>query len=121
MSAATATVTGSYRQASESEFLAADDLPVDRDVCLTIAGASIDNVTSPTNKTKKMVCLSFEKTPKKLALNRTNGRTIAKITGSTQVEDWTGAKICLYRTTIKAFGDPQLPAIRVRLPEQVSR
>ncbi|MCU7836134.1 MAG: hypothetical protein KZQ83_12910 [gamma proteobacterium symbiont of Taylorina sp.] len=118
MSAAVAgQVTGSYRQASESEFLAADDLPVDRDICLTIAGASIEKVTSPNNRVKDMVCLSFEKTPKKLALNRTNGRSIAKITRSTQVEDWPGSQVCLYRTTIKAFGDPQLPAIRVRLPK----
>jgi len=110
-------VTGSYRQASESEFLAADDLPMDRDICLTISGASIEQVTSPNNRKKEMICLSFEKTPKKLALNRTNGRSIAKIADNTQVEVWTGVKICLYRTTIKAFGDPKLPAIRVRLPQ----
>jgi hypothetical protein len=114
-------VKGSYRQLADSDFLAADDLQPGKDVLVTIAGASIEMVTSPNNKTKQMICLSFEKAKKKLALNRTNGRAIAKIAGDTAVEKWTGIKICLYRTTIKAFGDPQLPAIRVKAPGEVKQ
>ena len=120
-------VTGSYRQLADSEFLAADDLQSGKDVLVTIAGASIEMVTSPNNQKKQMICLSFEssktgqKLGKKLALNRTNGRQIAKIAGDTAVEKWAGVKICLYRTAIKAFGDPQLPCIRVKAPTEVSK
>ncbi len=106
------TVKGSYRQLVESEFLAADDI-IDN-ITVEISGASIETVTSPNNQKKQMICLSFKGARKKLALNRTNGRAIAKIAGTPKVEEWTGVKICLYRTTIKAFGDPQLPAIRVK-------
>lgn len=103
---------GSFNQCSDSPHLCADDIT--HDVALEISGATKEEVTSPNNKKKTMICLSFKGAKKKLPLNKTNGKIIAKIAGSPAVENWIGANVILYRSYIKAFGDPELPCIRVR-------
>lgn len=70
------------------------------------------------NQKKQMKFLSFETAPKKLVLNLTNDRNIAKFTECTQIEDWNSYNICLYRTTKKVFGAPNLPAIRFRASKE---
>ena len=42
---------------------------------------------------------------KPMILNRTNCKTIAKLHGSPEVEDWVGKKIQIYATTTKVAGE----------------
>ena len=108
-------ITGSYRLPDESNFLAADDLPSDENktIALTITNATKEVVTSPTNQQREKVCLHFEETSKILALNKTNARSISRVLKN-EIKNWFGAKIYIYRTTTKAFGNDQLPCIRIK-------
>lgn len=49
---------------------------------------------------------------RKLVLNKTNAKTIAKLHGS-ETDDWVGGKIVLFPTTCMAFGE-SVGCIRVR-------
>jgi hypothetical protein len=56
--------------------------------------------------------LYFQKATKGLVLNRTNAMTIAGLYGD-ESDDWTGKRISIYPTRIRAFGAMQ-DTIRVR-------
>ena len=58
--------------------------------------------------------IGFEKTDKLLVLNRTNTRLIRIATGNSKPEGWIGKSIVVYPVRIKAFGEDNLAAIRVR-------
>jgi len=108
-------VTGSYRTATDSNYLAADDFNSNgKLVSLTIEKGCFEEVTSPNNRKKRMLCLHFKETNKALAVNATNAVTITKALGTNQVSEWKGKKISLYRTTVKAFGNPEMPCVRVK-------
>ncbi len=64
-------------------------------------------------KTKKPLCYFKEsKSGKPLALNATNGRTIAGLYGN-NTDEWLGKRITLYPTTTQMGGET-VEAIRVR-------
>ena len=107
-------VTGSYRLASDSKHLAADDLNTDgKPISLTIEKGVFEEVISPGNRKKSMLCLHFIGATKALAVNATNAKAITQILGTNQVSEWKGKKVSLFRTTIKAFGNDNMPCIRV--------
>ncbi len=108
-------VKGTYRRFIPSRFLAADDLPPDQEFDLTITGATLEEVEDPASRGKKLVSLHFRETEKLLALNKTNARAIARITGTPVVEQWAGHKIRLRREMVRAFGE-EVPAVRVVVP-----
>ena len=56
----------------------------------------------------------FEEDHKGLVCNKTNAKTIARVTGSEDFEDWTGKKISLYRAEVEFQGD-MVEAIRVKV------
>lgn len=60
--------------------------------------------------------LEFEKTPKKLVLNNTNKRLCKVSTGESRPENWPGHKIEIYPASINAFGEKNLPCLRIKLP-----
>ncbi len=109
------TVAGSYRKFIPGRFLAADDLPPGREVTLTITGASLEVIDDPAQRGKQLLSLHFEETPKLLGLNKTNAAAIARLTGTPEVEKWTGHKITIHREDVKAFGQT-VPAVRVVVP-----
>ena len=51
---------------------------------------------------------------KPMILNKTNQKRIQKITGTPYIEEWTGVKITLYGTHIKAFGEEKVECLRIR-------
>ena len=55
----------------------------------------------------------YLKETKPMVANSTNLRSIARICGSPYIEDWTGNKITLFVTQVKAFGEMH-DAIRVK-------
>ena len=107
-------VTGSYRTAQESKHLAADDFNSNgKPILLTIIDGVFEEVISPGNRKKNMCVIHFKETKKGLALNTTNAKTISAILGTNQIAEWKDKKIKLFRTTVKAFGNPAMPCVRV--------
>ncbi len=93
-------------EAFPSKYLAAADLEGDRIVKIT----HVD--TAEFDGKPKLVC-HFAGEKKGLALNKTNFKTIVKITGQDDTDDWTGCEICIYPTMVDFQGD-QVDAIRIK-------
>lgn len=102
-----------------SRFLSADDLPAQDDLILTIKGVKVERLNTgdfaagrPVKEDKLIV--EFHEASKSLALNKTNALTIKRVLGNLDdTEEWTGRRIALYRTNVKAFGE-LVAAVRVR-------
>ena len=103
------------------EYLCAADLQ-GRDVTLTIHSLSQDQLRVENGTEDKWILRFAEmearhrKDPneiaKKLVLNKTNAKTIAKLLGN-ETDGWKGQPITMYPTTCKAFGEV-VDCIRVR-------
>lgn len=103
-----------YKNLGLFPYIEGDSL-LSKPTVLTMTGVANETVPVPsTNKTKEVVTLSFKETDKRLILNKTNARTIAKLFGG-ETDGWLGKPIELYSEAIKAFGQMH-NAVRVRKP-----
>lgn len=104
-----------------SEYIRCDDLD-GRDVNLHVARVQMDTLKTERGSERKPVVFFQEmearhrqdrtKDNKKLVLNVTNAKTIAKLYGN-ETDDWAGKPITLFGTTCEAFGET-VTCIRVR-------
>jgi hypothetical protein len=94
-----------------TDFIAAVELK-GREVTLTITSVKIEQVRMAGGAKQPKPVLTFERTKKKLALNKTNAGTIAELYGS-EAEKWVGHPITIYPTTTQ-FGRETVPCIRVK-------
>lgn len=94
-----------------SDYLAAEEFK-GKDVTLTIKDVRKDSLKLKDGGEEQKWIITFEKTPKKLVLNKTNASTIAKLHGS-EAREWIGKPVTFYPTTCSAFGQ-QVDCIRVR-------
>ena len=94
-----------------SEYLAAADLQ-GRDVNLTIDHVELADLQTQGGKKTRKPIIYFQRTPKKMVLNKTVAKTIKGIYGG-KVEGWRGKKITVFPTTCEAFGNI-VECIRVR-------
>lgn len=85
---------------------------------LEIAGVTRGELTGEKNRKTKKPMVSFVGEPKKLALNKTNGKAVAALYGN-DTEAWVGERITVFATTTE-FGGETVDCIRVRpqRPEQ---
>jgi len=82
-----------------------------KDLTVTIEKVLVEDVVSERGTEKcKVIHLKGQKP---MILNATNSKTIAKVTESPYIEDWSGKQITLYVAKIKAFGDV-VECLRVR-------
>jgi len=95
----------------EKEFLYAFDLD-GRDVTVTIERCTGGEITGDNGRKSKKPMLSFVGKRKKLALNKTNGATIAALYG-VRTKAWAGKSITLYPTTT-TFGKDTVECVRIR-------
>lgn len=104
-----------YRLMYPSDFLSAADFK-GREAHVTIKHVSVDElpVAGSTKKERRPV-VQFTETPKRLVLNKTNAKTIAKLLG-VYTADWIGKRVALY-PTMTNFGKERVECVRVR--EQV--
>jgi hypothetical protein len=107
----------------EKEFLFAFDLD-GRDVTVVIDKVVGGEIIGESGRKSKKPMATFVGKKKKLALNKTNGATIAAMYG-TRTENWSGKAITLYPTTT-TFGKDTVECIRVRpvvpqVPQQGAR
>lgn len=92
-----------------SDYLKAADLN-ERPVNVTVKAVKIEEVGR--DKDQKPV-LYFQGKTKGMVLNKTNSRTIAKIVGSEETDDWNGVEIQLYPTETEFAGE-MVDCIRIR-------
>lgn len=93
------------------EYLSAEMLPSDRPVVLTIREVKEETVAGPRGETVKVI-VGFKERPKKLILNKTNARLLAKEL-TPETDNWIGATVTLGVETVKV-GRSVVPSIRVR-------
>lgn len=94
-----------------SKYLKASDLPGEGTQSFTIEKIEIEEIGK--DKDQKPV-IHFEESEKALVCNKTNWKTIAKVTASDDSDNWIGTKINLYRAEVEFQGE-MIEAIRVSL------
>lgn len=98
-------------QVFPSKYVAAADLN-GKTVALTIKTVTMEEMTTHDSKKVQKPVVWFEKATKGFVLNLTNAKIIAALYGD-ETDDWTGKRIAIYPTRVKAFGQMQ-DCIRVR-------
>lgn len=102
-----------WRTAMEDkDFLFAFNLD-GKEFTLTIRSVAGGVITGDKGKTNKKPIATFVETPKKLALNTTNCKTIQAIYGTGDMAAWSGKRITLY-PTVTQMGGETVDCIRVR-------
>ena len=94
-----------------SKYVAAEDLN-GKPITLTITTCTLEEMQSHDNQKVSKPVVYFAKATKGLVLNRTNATIIADLYGD-ETDAWTGKRITIYPTRVKAFGKT-VDAIRVR-------
>lgn len=103
-----------WKQLQNNDWIGAYALQDGQDLTLTIDKAMQEQVTG--NNGKREMCLTVhwvERDYKPMIVNRTNAKTITKVTGSPYIEDWHGKAITLYVDTTRLGGDI-VECLRVR-------
>jgi hypothetical protein len=95
----------------QSKYLKVSDLPEDSALPVTIRKVAVEEIGM--ERDRKPV-IYFQDLEKSLVLNKTNAKTIAKLTGSGEMDDWVGTTIYLYRAEVEFQGET-VEAIRVKL------
>lgn len=96
----------------DKDYLGSHNLEPGEEMLLTIAKfVGEEEITTTEGKSTKQVIYFKENVPK-MILNITNGNTLANLYG-THPDGWTGKKIQIYATKVKAFGKTQ-DALRIR-------
>ena len=101
-----------------SKFLKKEDC--EPPVLVTISHVSEENIAQEGAPSELKWCLHFNEFDKPMVLNSTNGQLIARITGTEEMEEWTGRKIVLFHDSNVSFGGKLIGGIRVRAPKNQS-
>lgn len=99
----------------QSRFLTKDD--VTPPVTVTIKSCELLNVALESQVSEEKWCLHFKELDKPLVLNHTNGQLIEMITGTDDLDAWTGQKIVLYNDKTISFAGKITGGIRCRGPK----
>jgi hypothetical protein len=83
-----------------------------KDATLTIREVFLERMPNDKGVEEVRGILSFDKTDKQLAINKTNGLALRAMFGP-QVQSWIGKRVTLYPTQDR-FGGKMVDAIRVR-------
>ena len=114
-------MTANLKATLGPQFLYADDMLRDGnwiEVKLTIARfIEANTVKGADGKLVEKDAIGFEGTDKMLVLNATNRRLIKIATGSSKPDGWIGKRIALYPVSINAFGQSNIPCIRIRIED----
>lgn len=108
-----------WKKLENPDFIGAYTLEEGKDFIVTIDIVKRTMVTGIGGK-KEECTVAYLKGQKPFILNRTNMKTISKIYGTPYIEDWAGKQITLYVARVKAFGEDDVEALRVR-PEKPSK
>jgi hypothetical protein len=104
-------MTMKISQVFPSKYITAADLN-GKSFTLTIRTVTLEEMQTHDNKQVRKPVVWFEKAEKGFVMNVTNAHIIVALYGD-ETSGWTGKRITLYPTKVKAFGAMQ-DAIRVR-------
>lgn len=96
-----------------SKYLKADDLQ-GKDVVVKIAKVTMEEFDSDRGGNESKLIIAFAGKDKTLVCNKTNAKTIAKVLGSDETDDWIGKCITIGPREVEFQGE-QVWAIRVSL------
>ena len=100
-----------YKAMYDRDYIYAFDL-LGKDVIVTISKVTAGELISAGGRKSKKPIVHFHGKDKGLALNKTNGKTIAALYGN-DTEAWVGKRVTLYPTTT-SMGGETMECIRIR-------
>lgn len=84
---------------------------------LTIKEWKKEDVSMENQPASMKYVLYFEEEEKGLVLNNTNGKRIARVSGSVDFDNWPGTKVVLYNDPDVEFAGKTVGGIRIRAPK----
>lgn len=102
-----------FRKMYDSDWLHEYDLKAD-EVTVEITAVEAGELKTQGGK-KKAPVVRFKGADKALALNKTNGKSIAALYGN-DTSDWIGKSVTLFRSTTQ-FGSDTVKCIRIKKPQ----
>jgi len=102
-----------WKKLENPDYIGAYSLEPTKDLTVTIEKVVREMITGTGGK-KEECSVAYLVGQKPMILNRTNQKTIAKVTGTPYIEEWKGKQITLYIAHIKAFGEDNVECLRVR-------
>lgn len=103
-----------------SKFISGDDLAASGPKTLTIQRIYQDEAVNNEGKKSTVWTIQFAEARKPMILNKSNAKTIAKIYGSTEANDWIGKRITIMHRVGMAYGDiKNLVTVKPELPPPV--
>lgn len=104
-----------YELLFPSDYLRAAEFVVHGPQTMTIQEVLQEELQLVGGRKETKPIVRFEGTKKKLVLNKTNAKAIAKIVGSAETRDWHGRQVELFAEKTR-FGREEVDGIRVRRP-----
>ena len=104
-------------EAYPSKYLAAADLD-GRDITVTIESVELESIGQGQNKESKLV-IAMKGKEKQFVVNKTNAKTISKVLGSDDTDDWIGQRIIIGPREVEFQGD-MIWSLRVSLRNPAS-
>jgi hypothetical protein len=102
-----------WKKLTNPDYLGAYALEPGQELILTIKSVSNETVTGTDGKKETCSVMRFAENVKPMILNATNSKTITKLLKTPYIEEWSGRKIQIYSTPVKAFGEV-MDALRIR-------
>ena len=103
-----------WKKSFNPDFLGAWSLDPKQELVLTIAETRDEEITGTGGKKEVVLLAYFKEDVKPMILNATNCKAISRAYKTSYREDWVGKKIQVYATHIKAFGEDNVEALRIR-------
>lgn len=101
-----------WKKTTNPDYLGAYAFDDGKDMIVKVKDIKVESIQSQQGKEDKPV-MYFEGTVKPLILNKTNMKTIEKVTGTPMLDEWVGKKLQLYVAQVNGFGT-MTNAVRVR-------
>lgn len=102
-----------WKKLENPDYIGAYSLEQGKDLTVKITKVIREMVTGTGGK-KEECTVAYLEGQKPFILNRTNMKMITKIYGTPYIEDWAGKTITLYVSKIRAFGEDNVEALRIR-------
>ena len=101
-----------WKKLTNPNYLGAYDFEPKEERIVQIQSVSQELVKNTDGKDELCIVAKLHNS-KPIILNKTNCKTISKIYGSPNIEDWTGKKITLFVASVRAFGET-VDALRIK-------
>lgn len=105
-----------WKNATGSKYIGA--YAVENELKVKLMSVKVEDVNGSGGRVDQCIVAQLDGGHKPFIINRTNSKTISKITGSPYIEDWVGVEVVLYATTTNLKGET-VETLRVREPKPV--